>query len=199
MVITAFNGAGTTATPTSLNLICFWLWQIPSAWALAFHTGLGPNGVYVAVVVSDSPPVALGVQLFRQGKWKQVRVYSLMPSASNSSDTRSYFAEERTFLAWIRTGIALMGFGFVVARFGLFLCEFASLRTLPQLETSSLTVRLGTALLVAGVLVNILSSVRHVRIVRALNSGEPIVTNRPRWPSLLRWCWPPRVWPWQFI
>ena len=35
---------------------------------------------------------------------------------------------------------------------------------------------LGTALLVAGVLVNIFSSVRHVRIVRALNSGAPIVT-----------------------
>ena len=34
---------------------------------------------------------------------------------------------------------------------------------------------LGTALLVAGVLVNIVSSVRHVRIVRALNSGEPMV------------------------
>jgi len=35
---------------------------------------------------------------------------------------------------------------------------------------------LGTALLVAGVLVNISSSIRHVRIVRALNSGTPIAT-----------------------
>jgi putative membrane protein len=92
------------------------------------------------------------------------------------ADPNTYFAEERTFLAWIRTGIALMGFGFVVARFGLFLRELASLRTLPQLETSSLSVPLGTALLAAGVLVNILASVRHVHIVRALNSGEPIVT-----------------------
>jgi putative membrane protein len=92
------------------------------------------------------------------------------------ADPNTYFAEERTFLAWIRTGIALMGFGFVVARFGLFLRELASLRTLPQFETSSLSVPLGTALLVAGVLVNILASVRHVRIVRALNTGEPIVT-----------------------
>jgi putative MATE family efflux protein len=75
MVITAaFNGAGDTATPTVLNLICFWLCQIPLAWALAFHTGLGPNGVYVAVVVSDSLLAALGVLLFRRGKWKQVHV-----------------------------------------------------------------------------------------------------------------------------
>jgi putative membrane protein len=87
---------------------------------------------------------------------------------------RTYFAEERTFLAWIRTGIALMGFGFVVARFGLFLRELASLRTLPQFQGSALSVPLGTGLLVAGVLVNVFSSVRHVRIVRAINTGEPI-------------------------
>jgi putative MATE family efflux protein len=75
MVITAaFNGAGDTATPTLLNLVCFWLCQIPLAWTLAFHTGLGPNGVYVAVVVSDSLLAALGILLFRRGKWKQVKV-----------------------------------------------------------------------------------------------------------------------------
>jgi putative membrane protein len=99
-----------------------------------------------------------------------------MLGAAKPSDPSTYLAEERTFLAWIRTGIALMGFGFVVARFGLFLRELASLRTLPQFETSALSVPLGTALLVAGVLVNIVSSVRHVRMVHALNSGEPIAT-----------------------
>jgi len=75
MVITAaFNGAGDTATPTVLNLICFWVCQIPLAWALAFHTGLGPNGVYVAVLVSDSLLAVLSILLFRRGKWKQVKV-----------------------------------------------------------------------------------------------------------------------------
>ena len=92
------------------------------------------------------------------------------------ADPSTYLAEERTYLAWIRTGIALMGFGFVVARFGLFLREMASLRGLSQLETSALSVPLGTALLVAGVVVNILAYVRHVRIVRALNTGTPMVT-----------------------
>ena len=75
MVITAaFNGAGDTATPTILNLIAFWVCQIPLAWALAFHTGLGPNGVYVSVLVSDSLLAALGILLFRRGTWKQVKV-----------------------------------------------------------------------------------------------------------------------------
>jgi inner membrane protein YidH len=99
-----------------------------------------------------------------------------MASAGNEPDPRTYFAEERTFLAWIRTGIALMGFGFVVARFGLFLRELASLRTLPQLQASALSVPLGTGLLVAGVLVNILACIRHVRTVRAINSGAPLAT-----------------------
>jgi putative membrane protein len=101
---------------------------------------------------------------------------SVMPPASPPSDPRTLFAEERTFLAWIRTGIALMGFGFVVARFGLFLREMASLRTLAPAQTSALTVPLGTALLISGVLVNIFASVRHVRIIRALSIGEPIPT-----------------------
>jgi Na+-driven multidrug efflux pump len=75
MVITAaFNGAGDTATPTMLNLVSFWVCQIPLAWALAFHTGLGPNGVYVAVLVSDSLLALLSILLFRRGKWKQVKV-----------------------------------------------------------------------------------------------------------------------------
>jgi putative membrane protein len=99
-----------------------------------------------------------------------------MPAAESQPDPRTYLAEERTFLAWIRTGIAMMGFGFVVARFGLFLREMASIKTLPQFGTSALSVPLGTGLLIAGVVVNILSSVRHVRIVRALNTGAPMVT-----------------------
>ncbi len=75
MVITAaFNGAGDTATPTVLNLVCFWLCQIPLAWALALHMGLGPSGVYVSVVVSDTLLAGLGILLFRRGTWKQVKI-----------------------------------------------------------------------------------------------------------------------------
>ena len=75
MVITAaFNGAGDTITPTTLNLICFWVCQIPVAWALAFHTSLGPRGVFVAVVIGDSLLALLGILLFRRGKWKQTVV-----------------------------------------------------------------------------------------------------------------------------
>jgi Na+-driven multidrug efflux pump len=66
----AFNGAGDTKTPTMLNLVCFWLFQIPLAWLLAFHLGLGVNGVFIAIPVAQSTLAVAAVVLFRRGKWK---------------------------------------------------------------------------------------------------------------------------------
>ena len=72
MVVTAaFNGAGDTSTPTMLNLFCFWVCQIPIAWLLAFHTSLGPRGVFVAVVTGDTLLAITSILLFRRGKWKK--------------------------------------------------------------------------------------------------------------------------------
>jgi MATE family, multidrug efflux pump len=75
MVVTAsFNGAGDTITPTMLNLFCFWVCQIPIAWMLAFHTSLGPRGVFVAVVIGDTLLALSSILLFRRGKWKKTVV-----------------------------------------------------------------------------------------------------------------------------
>ncbi|MEP7351942.1 MAG: MATE family efflux transporter [Acidobacteriota bacterium] len=75
MVLTAaFNGAGDTFTPTVLNLICFWAVQLPLAYALAVPVGMGPTGAWTAVLVGDTMLAGLAVVLFRQGKWKKVKV-----------------------------------------------------------------------------------------------------------------------------
>ena len=75
MVLTqAFNGAGDTWTPTLINLFCFWLWEIPVAWLLARPLGLGPNGVFIAVLVGFSTMAVVSVVLFRRGRWKRVTV-----------------------------------------------------------------------------------------------------------------------------
>ncbi len=89
------------------------------------------------------------------------------------TDPRIYLAAERTFLAWIRTGIAFMGFGFVVARFGLFLKELAASKNgivIPPSHGFSLPV--GVALIVMGIVVNLVAAVRHWRYVKALDRGQ---------------------------
>jgi putative MATE family efflux protein len=70
----AFNGAGDTWTPTRLNFFCFWLGQIPLAWLLAKPLGFGPTGVFIAVPISFSVLALWGLMLFRQGKWKTLKV-----------------------------------------------------------------------------------------------------------------------------
>jgi putative membrane protein len=89
------------------------------------------------------------------------------------TDPRIYLAAERTFLAWIRTGIAFMGFGFVVARFGLFLREIAlgNNVTVAQHDTG-FSLPVGIALIVAGIMVNLIAAVRHHRYIKALDRGQ---------------------------
>jgi putative MATE family efflux protein len=70
VVSNAFNGAGDTWTPTVLNLVCFWLWEVPLAWALSRFTPLGPNGVFASITVSFSTMAVASALLFRRGRWK---------------------------------------------------------------------------------------------------------------------------------
>ena len=69
-VVQAFNGSGDTMTPTWINLFCFWVVQVPLAYLLALTLGIGPEGVFWAVFVSDVLAGIVGVLVFRQGRWK---------------------------------------------------------------------------------------------------------------------------------
>ena len=89
-----------------------------------------------------------------------------------AADLRDYLAEERTFLAWIRTGLTLMGFGFVVARFGLFLEVMQITRGGSAAQPRGFSPWFGTAFVVVGVAVNLLSIRRHLRLVGQLNRGQ---------------------------
>ncbi len=75
MVLTqSFNGAGDTWTPTWINLVCFWLWEIPLAWLLAIQFDWGPAGVFWAVSISYASMATVSAVLFRRGKWKTAQV-----------------------------------------------------------------------------------------------------------------------------
>ena len=66
----AFNGAGDTWTPTWLNLLAFWIIQIPLAWVLAMPLGFEQRGVFVSVTVAYSVLAGVSAVLFRRGGWK---------------------------------------------------------------------------------------------------------------------------------
>ncbi len=74
VLVNAFNGAGDTWTPTVVNLGVFWLWEIPLAYVLASHAGMGPLGVFLAITIGFSTLAVVGGLLFRRGKWKEKKV-----------------------------------------------------------------------------------------------------------------------------
>lgn len=100
------------------------------------------------------------------------------------AELRDYLAEERTFLAWIRTGLTLMGFGFVVARFGLFLEVMQISRGDSTAHVRGLSPWIGTAFIAVGVLVNLFSIRRHLRLVDELNRGQ-FTYRRPSWQAVI--------------
>jgi putative MATE family efflux protein len=70
----AFNGAGDTRTPLLLNLISFWIIEIPLAWILAVSLKMDEFGVFYAVLIAESTLTLLGVLLFRRGRWKNRKI-----------------------------------------------------------------------------------------------------------------------------
>ncbi len=74
VLVQAFNGAGDTVTPTVINIICYWMFQIPVASYLAGAGGMGTDGVFIAVTLTQCLVAVCGIIAFRMGRWKKSRV-----------------------------------------------------------------------------------------------------------------------------
>jgi len=70
----ALNGAGDSLTPTWLNVICFWILEIPLAYIMAITLALGPVGVFASVAISESILAVLCAIIFQRGNWKMAKV-----------------------------------------------------------------------------------------------------------------------------
>ncbi len=73
-VIQSFNGAGDTKTPTYINFICFWMFQLPFAYLAAITFDFGPVGVFWAITLAEVLIAIIGIIWFKKGKWKTVNV-----------------------------------------------------------------------------------------------------------------------------
>ncbi len=74
VAVQAFNGAGDTVTPTKINLVFFWLIQIPLSWYLAVPLALEQSGVFWGVFISETSVGVFTLWLFSRGHWKAARV-----------------------------------------------------------------------------------------------------------------------------
>jgi len=74
VMIQSLNGAGDTKTPTRINLISFWLFQIPLAYLLVKVFKMGVEGVFIAIPVAETFLALSAWYYFRKGKWKQVKI-----------------------------------------------------------------------------------------------------------------------------
>lgn len=70
VTVSAFNGAGDTTTPTVINFLCFWLFELPIAYLLALILGFDARGVYLAITLAAGLFGVIGIILFRRGTWK---------------------------------------------------------------------------------------------------------------------------------
>lgn len=70
----AFNGAGDTGTPTKINLVFFWLIQIPLCYTLAIALNWQESGVFWGVFISETSVGLFTLWLFTRGSWKKMQV-----------------------------------------------------------------------------------------------------------------------------
>jgi putative MATE family efflux protein len=70
VLMQGFNGSGDTITPTKINILSFWIFEIPLAYVLAISLNMGLTGASIAIVCAESVLAITALILFRKGKWK---------------------------------------------------------------------------------------------------------------------------------
>ncbi len=74
VMVQAFNGAGDTVTPTIINIVAFWIVEIPLAYLLAITLDAGPQGVYYAILAAETLMAVIAAIAFRRGRWKTTEI-----------------------------------------------------------------------------------------------------------------------------
>lgn len=70
VLVNTINGAGDTKTPFYVNIVAFWLIEIPLAWFLSSIMKMEQNGVFLAIVFAESVMTLSIYYFFKKGQWK---------------------------------------------------------------------------------------------------------------------------------
>ena len=71
VMVQALNGAGDTIRPTLINLVGYWLCEIPLAYFLAFHAHLRVRGVFLSIPISEALITCMGLFVFLRESWRR--------------------------------------------------------------------------------------------------------------------------------
>ena len=74
VMMNAFNGAGDSRTPTYINFFWFWIFQIPVAYYLSGSANWGTDGVFWAIVITETAVAITSTLLFKRGRWKTIKI-----------------------------------------------------------------------------------------------------------------------------
>jgi len=75
MVISrALNAAGNVNTVTMLYILMFYLIQLPLSYLFGIWFGWGPEGIFLAILISEIVLSCSCITVFRSGKWKSIRL-----------------------------------------------------------------------------------------------------------------------------
>jgi putative MATE family efflux protein len=74
VMMSGLNGAGDTRTPTWINFVGFWLFQIPLAYFLSSFMDLKATGAYIAIPVAESFIALIAYYYFKKGDWKKIKI-----------------------------------------------------------------------------------------------------------------------------
>jgi Na+-driven multidrug efflux pump len=67
-------GAGDTVTPTWINLVSFWVLQIPPALVFSSTLSMGEAGIFWSIAIAQTSLALIAGYLFKTGKWKETGV-----------------------------------------------------------------------------------------------------------------------------
>lgn len=70
VLVNTINGAGDTRTPFLVNIVAFWMIEIPLAWFLSTIMKMEQNGVFLAIVFAESVMTLSIFYFFKKGNWK---------------------------------------------------------------------------------------------------------------------------------